>query len=510
MSTQQIIISLEHELARLRREVDELAKANRWLTQQLTGKNIQLFGPRSERLDAGQLSLYEEGVVGPLPEPAPEDVAKPRKKKGPGHGRKAFPSQLERRVVECDVPEDERTCTECCAALQGIGEDVCERGHFVPAKIIVFEYHKKKYACPNGHEVKTGQAPAPLVDRCKYEPSVFAHIAVAKFGDHLPLHRQQSIWKRHGIDLPRSTMWDMLKRVDEIAAQPILEQCRKELLEERVLQADETTVRVVTKGQKGTKTGYFWSWLAGAKQLIRFTTGRGAEGPKRMLGKWKGTLVTDGYSGYGGVAAQNSIVRAGCWAHARRKFKADFDTGSLEPREMLRLMQRLFRLEGACRTRAQRLEWSDEQASDLVRAVRERRSRALLDRIYKEASRLRQLRICTPKSKLGVALTYLENQRRSLEVFLDDPAVPLDNNACERALRHVVLGRRNWHLVGSARGAEVAASLYSLIGTCRAMKLDPEKYLAAVLVAVSNTPASRIAELTPWAWAQAHPEIRLS
>ena len=410
----------------------------------------------------------------------------------------------------CDVPEQERTCSECSAALQAIGEDVCERGHFVPAKIVVYEYHKKKYACPKGHTVKTGEAPAALVDRCKYEPSVFAHIAVSKYGDHQPLHRQQGIWKRYGIDLPRSTMWDMLQRVDEIAAQPILAQCRKELLEERVLQADETTVPVVTKGQKGSKTGYFWAWLAGPKQLIQFTTGRGRDGPIQMLGKWKGTLVSDGYAGYAEVAERNSIVRAGCWAHSRRKFKEDLDTGSLEPREMLRLIQRLFRIESACRKRAQQREMDCEQANELLRTIRDRRSRVLLARIHKEATRLRQLRVCTPKSKLGQALMYLKNQRLPLEVFLDNPAVPIDNNASERALRHVVLGRRNWQVAGSARGAEVAANLYSLICTCRAMDLNPERYLADVLVAVSTTPSSEIASLTPWAWAQSHPEIKLS
>jgi transposase len=151
-----------------------------------------------------------------------------------------------------------------------------------------------------------------------------------------------------------------------------------------------------------------------------------------------------------------------------------------------------------------------EQANELLRTIRDRRSRVLLARIHKEATRLRQLRVCTPKSKLGQALMYLKNQRLPLEVFLDDPAVPIDNNASERALRHVVLGRRNWQVAGSARGAEVAANLYSLICTCRAMDLNPERYLADVLVAVSTTPSSEIASLTPWAWAQSHPEIKLS
>ena len=183
VSPQDTIIDLETELASLRgvndklgSENDELVKMNRWLIQQLTGKNRQIFGPSSERLDAGQLSLYGEGEVGLLPEPTKEEDPKPHKKKVPGHGRKLFADKLQRKVIVCDVPEQERTCSECSAALQAIGEDVCERGHFVPAKIVVYEYHKKKYACPKGHTVKTGEAPAALVDRCKYEPSVFAHL----------------------------------------------------------------------------------------------------------------------------------------------------------------------------------------------------------------------------------------------------------------------------------------------------------------------------------------------
>jgi len=387
-----------------------------------------------------------------------------------------------------------------------IGEDVTERGHMVPAKLVVRRYVKKKYACPDGHAVRTAQAPAALIDRCKYERSVYAHVAASKYCDHVPLHRLSGIFKRHGVHLPKQTMWDMLVKVDELVAQPVLRQMREELLACEVIHADETPVPVTNEGAKGSRKGYVWDWRApggdGAdKSLVQFTMTRERHGPKEMLGKWSGTLITDGYSGYDEVVRENGIVRAGCWAHARRKLKEAMDVGSKDAAPVLVHVQRLFRIERAMK---ERVKSRRQKTADLVALrgeLRPKLGHRVIERIYSTAGALADKRSTMPKSKLGKALGYLFNQRPQLEVFLEDPRIEIHNNDAERDLRHVVVGRNNWMVFASPRGGEVASRLYSLVLSCKHAGADPEAYIEDVLVRVSTTPASEIASLTPWAWA---------
>ena len=156
-------------------------------------------------------------------------------------------------MIELDVPETERACPDCGKAMRAIGEDITERGHVVPAQIVVRRYVRKKYGCPDGHAVKTAPAPEGVIDGAKYEASVYAHVATAKYADHLPLHRLEGIFKRHGVHLPKQTMWDMLVRIDELLAQPVLRQMHKEILEERVLHSDETPVAMRVEDGSGSR-----------------------------------------------------------------------------------------------------------------------------------------------------------------------------------------------------------------------------------------------------------------
>jgi hypothetical protein len=230
---------------------------------------------------------------------------------------------------------------------------------------------------------------------------------------------------------------------------------------------------------------------------------RPRDGPKRMLGKWKGTLQTDGYAGYDEVTRINHLVRAGCWAHARRKLYEAWRTGSKSAAPLLAAIGRLFRIESALHRRRERLEL-DEPAFLALRAeVRSRRSARVMERIDALARELRAKRATLPKSQLGKGLRYLDTQSAPLSVFLCDPKVEIHNNDSERALRHVVTGRKNWLFFGSPRGGEVGSRLFSLLATCKALDVHPEHYLEDVIRRVDTTPASQIAKLTPWAWAEA-------
>ena len=487
-----------------------LERENKILREELAILKKGLFGRKTERLDPAQLAMFvgsddpEQVLANAVAAPTEEKGKKKRK----GHGRAPFSANIPRETIELDLSQEERACPSCGKEMREIGEDVSERGHIVPAKIIVRRYVKKKYACPDGHAVRTAEGPPALIDRCKYEPSVYAHVATAKYCDHLPLHRLSGIFKRHGVHLPKQTMWDMLVKVDELVAQPVLKQMREELLQSEILHADETPVTVRNEDGKGSRKGYVWDWRAPGgedvdKSLVQFTLTRERRGPKMMLGKWSGTLITDGYPGYNEVCQENGIVRAGCWAHARRKFKEALDLKAKDAAPVLVHVQRLFWIERAMKRRVASGNLTTADLVALRSRIRAGRSRTVIERIYRVAEAVESKRSTLPKSKLGKALTYLFNQRGPLCVFLEDPRIEIHNNDSERDLRHVVVGRKNWLVFASPRGGEVASRLYSIVLSCKHAGADPEAYLEDVLVRVSTTPAREIASLTPWAWAKA-------
>lgn len=490
--------------------IARLERENQILREQLELLKKGLFGRKSERIDPDQLRLWDDLTE---EESEPEVVPVPRhtrRKKGKTNGRVPFPDHLPREIIECDVAEEDRVCSCCQAALVPIGEDTCERGHFVPAQILVRRYVKKKYGCPNGHEVKTAAAPESLIERAKYEPSVYAHVVASKYQDHLPLHRMSGIFKRHGIHLPKQTMWDMLVRVYELFAKRILEQMHLEILEEDILQGDETPVGVRLEDQRGSQKGYVWTWLTLSKKiLLIFTLTKERDGPTRFLGDWVGTGLVDGASNYNEALDRKGVIRAGCWAHARRKIKDAWGGGAKEAVRLLVPVQRLFRLERAIAKRVEARELDEDERLALVARVRSRRSAKLIEKIDNVRRELLTERGVLPKSLLGKAVTYLTRQAGPLSRFLEDPRLPIHNNASERSLRHVAVGRNNWMIFASERGGKVACALYSLMLSCRALDIDPEAYLTDCLERVATTPVSQIASLTPWAWAEAHPEARI-
>lgn len=504
---------IERALASLSERNVALERENKILRQEIALLRQARFGRSTERMAAGQLGFFlddmpaaDESAASSAPAAVATTASSGTKAKT-GHGRTAFAPHLPRQTIELDVPEEERLCPCCGKVMQRIGEDVTERGHVIPAQVVVKRYVRRKYACPDGHAVKTAAAPEGVIEGAKYEASVFAHIATAKYSDHLPLHRLEGIFKRQGVHLPKQTMWDMLVRLDEIVAQPVLRQMHAELLEEPVLHADETPITMCLEDGKGSKKAYAFGWrnlldLEDSKVLIDFRLSRERDGPIQFLGSWSGTMIADGYSGYDEVVRRNRIVRAGCWAHARRKLKQAMETGAPIAAKVFVHVQRLFWLERAIKRRAERDGLAPAERDALRGRVREQRSRVVIDRIYKAAGELAVQRRTLPKSKLGKALTYLSEQRDELSVFLGDARIPIHNNDSERDLRHLALGRNNWLVFASPRGGEVACRLYSLVLSCRQSGVDPEAYLEDILAKVSTTPANEIASLTPWAWAR--------
>lgn len=508
--TQRLIEALEARADASEERADALARENKILREELALLKQHLFGRRSERLEPGQGGLFGLGELGEATEQAAQSPERRRASapKPKGHGRKAFPAHLPRETVQLAVPDEQRTCPDCGQAMHPIGHDATERGHFVPAQFVVRRYEREKLACPAGHAVVTAQAPEGVVPRAKYEASAYAHLVTSKYQDHLPLNRLEGIFKRQGTDLAKQTMWDMLVAVDEQMAQPVLEHGRLELLREGVLLSDESPVRMRLEEGRGTKETWVWLWRSlreGGQQmvLVDFKLHKNRDGPKSFLGEWKGTLLCDGTSAQDGVVEANGIVRAGCWAHARRYFKKAFDTGTKEAALCLAPIGRLFWLERAVNARADRLELDLESRRELRGRIRTERSAVVLAKLYEVAGRLDQAAATLARGQLGKGLSYLARQRGPLAVFLADPRIPIHNNDSERDLRHIVVGRNNWQVFASPRGGEVACRLYSLVLSAKLNGVDPREYIEDVLGRLSTTPHRRIAELTPWGWAAA-------
>ena len=505
----------ESRMAAFADRIEALERENKILREENALLKKWRFGRSTERLEPGQLQFFETGDF-PEVSPQTDTEDKPaRKTKKPfkGHGRAAFPEHLKREVIRHELCEDDRKCPTCCAVMEEMGQDVSERGRLIPAKITVDRHIRMKYGCPHGHGVITAPIPDGVIDGGKYDASVYAGIVTAKYNDHLPLNRLEGIYKRYGIQIPKQTMWDMLVRVDELIAQPVLKQMRLELLEEHVLHADETSVALRIEGQKGSKKGWVWGWRnepdgeRPSKLLIEFHQGRGKNVPTKFLGDWSEVLIADGYPSYDAVCKENGITRAGCFAHTRRYFREALETGSTEATPLLRMINRLFALERAVRGRAKRRKFECKDLLQLRGDVRKRSSSKQMKRLLKAASELELKRTTLPKSKLGKAVSYLLNQQKPLSVFISDPRVPIHNNDEERDLRHVVVGRNNWMVFASQRGGEVACRLYSLVLSCRQNDVNPEAYVADVLMKVATTPATEIATLTPWAWGARQSEL---
>jgi transposase len=513
-ATTTVVAKQEVELTESKREIV-------MLRQHLALMRQGIFGRRSEKLHPNQISAFEAAAEEASTDDEYETIeipARKAKKKIKGHGKGRFGAHLPREDYRAELAEADRLCPCCGKLMVEFGADISERGRIIPPKVIVCRYHQAKYACPDGHGVKSAPLPENVVDGGKYDATVYGHIATLKYSDHLPLNRISGILKRYGIDMAKSTMNDLLARLDELVAQPIIKQMRAELLEHRELQADETPFTTRIEGEKTTKTGFIYTWQSirlceEPKILIDFRMDRSRTGPRAFLADWTGVLLTDGYAGYNEVAIANDIERAGCWAHGRRKFADALKIGSKAATRVLRPIHRLFWIERAILKRADGDEANGKKpmnAGELLalrERVRAKRSTQVLEQIYREADALKAFRSTLPKSALGKALGYLKSQAGPLRKFLDWPSLPIHNNDAERTLRHCVVGRKNYLFFGSPRGGEMAARLYSLVLSCRANDVNPEAYIVDVLTRISTTPFSEIASLTPWGWKAAQAKL---
>lgn len=493
--------TIEVENTKLRFRIEQLLRhrfGRRSEKLSLDPRQILLtFDPIDAALLRPPMGLLEElegqmGVGGDESPPA-------RRRKG--HGRRSLPEDLPRRRVEHVVPPEELMCPDCGAERTKIGEEVSEQLEYIPAEFLVLQHVRAKHACPRCEgNIVTASTPAQPIEKGVPGPGLLAQVVTAKYADHLPLNRLEGIFRRSGVEIARSTMCGWVGVVADLLA-PIYFVMHRSVLLSKVIQTDDTPIPVLDPELDRTRRGHIWVYLGDDSHpdtVYDFTPTHTRDGPRRFLESFEGYLQADAYPGYDDLFRDGRIVEVGCWAHARRYF---YDARTSEPalaHIALAFIGTLYEVERQVRE----LDPEDRLA------MRQTRSRKTIDHFTKWLEE--QARHVLPKSPFGEAIGYVVDQCEALNRYIDDPDLSIDNNAAERALRQVVIGRNNWLFAGSDVGARRAAILYSLVMTCKRHDIDMLAYLRDVLDRVSTHPAREVMELTPRGWKASRRELAAS
>lgn len=358
----------------------------------------------------------------------------------------------------------------------------------------MIQHVRPKFACAACQVVVEAPAPSRPIENGLPGPDLLAHVLVSKFAYHLPLYRQADIFAREGIDLCRSTLAGWVGAASELLA-PLVEEIRRHVLAAPKIHVDDTPVPVLAPGNGKTKTGRLWTYVrderpAGSKTApavwFAYSEDRQGEHPKRHLKDFEGALQADAYAGFHHLY-RDKIYEVACWAHARRKFHdIHVAHASATTTEALARIQALYVIEAEIRG----------HPAEIRCLVRQARARPLMDDLRRWMEKT--LRSLSIKSQTAIAIRYSLSRWRALTRYLDDGWLEIDNNAAERALRAVVMGRKNYLFMGADSGGHRAAALYTLIATAKLNDLDPTLYLRTILAQLPEHPINRIEQLLPW------------
>jgi transposase len=453
------------------------------------------FGRKSEKIDR-QIEklecrledlLAEEGTIDAQP-----PGAVPTMQRTPST-RQPLPPELSREDRLLD-PADQ-ACPECGGHLKALGEDVSEQLEIVNTAFKVIRHIRRKKACACCDRIVQVPAPSRPILRGVAGPGLLAHILVSKFADHQPLYRQSVIYARQGVEIDRSSMGRWVGACSALMA-PLVDALRRHVMAGSKLHADDTTVPVLAAGNGQTKTGRLWTYVRDDRNAgsdvapavwFAYTPDRKGIHPQTHLAQFHGILQADAYAGFNAIYETGRVQEAACWAHTRRKFH---DLHVVHPTvfttEVLRRIGELYGIEDQVRGKP----------PDVRRQVRQEQALPLL--VDFETWLRARLPALSVKSDTTKAINYALNQWQALLLYCDHGIADIDNNAAERALRGVALGRKNFLFMGADSGGERAAAMYALIGTAKLNGIDPEAYLRHVLTHIADHPINRINDLLPW------------
>ncbi len=477
----------EQEIEKLRHRLDQLCR--------------HVFGRRAEHVDPSQLRLAfamlqaEQAVASESPA-APATPASGARR---GHGRRRIENLPVERTEIHPVPEARR-CSVCGGEMRPLkgAEEVTKQVEFQPGHFFVRETVRFKYSCAKHEEAGVVCPPVPPMPIVKGlpGPGLLAHVATSRYSDHLPFHRLEGIFARHGFEIARSTLCDWMGELAFIFGL-VYAEIVKQVLASVVVQTDDTIVCVIDPAAEGgSKKGHYWAYRGELGSVAYdYTPTRSGDGPARFLEKFAGRyLQADAYAGYNRIYATGRVFEVACMAHVRRGFYEAKDT---EPKALIAL-SRIGDLYAVEREATERN--LDHEAK---RTLRQEKSapilRSFIDWLDAESER------ALPASPFGTAIGYARNLRDALPRYLEDGRISIDNNRVELCMRHVAIGRKNWEHIQGDEAAQRNAVLFSIVMSCRELEIDPFAYFRDVIERVSTHPVSRIAELTPRYWKPAQP-----
>jgi transposase len=480
------LLSRESEIAHLKLLIAKLQRMQFGRKSEKLSRQIEQLELRLEELQANQ-----EQATSSEGNPAATSILIST---ASGKGRRReLPDHLPRDIQRHEAKES--ACPDCGGELRKLGEDVSEVLEYVPESFRVIRHVRTKLSCRKCDRIVQAAAPSRPIERGLAGAGLLAHVLVSKYCDHQPLNRQSEIYARQGVELERSTLADWVGGSSRLLG-PLVEALRRYVMAANKVHADDTPVPVLAPGNGKTKTGRLWTYVRDDRPAgdqvapavwFAYSPDRKGEHPEQHLREFRGTLQADAYAGFNQLYQDGRIQEAACWAHVRRKFY-DLAEAHASPvaKEALERIAALYAIEEEIRGRP-----PDER-----REVRQARAKPLLAslREWFEAT----LPKLSRKSDTTAAIRYALSLWNALVCYVEDGQIEIDNNAAERALRAVALGRKNYLFAGSDAGGERAAAIYSLIGSAKLNGLDPEVYLREVLKRIADHPINRISELLPW------------
>jgi transposase len=463
----------------------------------------RFYGPRSEKFDPTELLLFGVAVAEQVPvddkvvEADSGQKLTTRRINHHKHGRRKLPDHLPRIEIIHDLTDEQKQCP-CCGEVRAcIGSEVSEQLEYVPASLKVLKHVRHKYACNacdaagNGAHVEIAAKTPQPIEKGLPGPGLLAHVIVSKLGDHLPLYRLERIFDRHGVDIARSTMCAWMLSANELV-KPLVELMTNRVKQSKVIHTDETRVPVQDGTVKGQcKSGRIWTYIgdeANPYVVYDYTPDRTRAGPQKFLADYKGYLQADAYGGYDGIYIKGDVIEVACWAHARRKFFDAKETDGRRVGEMLEFVRQLYAVEDEGKALDQ----------DARRTLRQEKSAPILAKIKAWLDAEQQLVL--PRSPMAAAITYTLNQWDALCRYTAQGFLNIDNNAAERALKRVAIGRKNWLFAGHDEAGASHARLYTLIASAERHGIDPQKYLTSILAKIGQAKLSELAQFLPDVW----------
>lgn len=491
--------NLQEKIEQMSRQVATLQKENQLLRQKLDALIRRCFGAKSEKLDSKQLELLLSGLEEGSEESSEEDSKKVL----------SFPAKSKKRPRRIIYPENLREVTQYVdprevqadpPAWRLIGEEKSVQLDYQPAEFLKRVLVRRKYALREDRRQPPVIAPMPprLLEGGLATPGLLAQILIGKYGDHLPLYRQEQIFRqRHGVLIPRQRMVDWVRQC-AVWLQPIYNQLRDQTRQSPYLQVDETPIRYLDRqAERGSRQGYLWTYLIPKGEVVYdWHASRGGECLESFLGEeFEGKLQCDGFSAYGKLGRLHPQIEIfGCWAHVRRKF---FEAQEQAPRVVgwiLNQMGWLYHWEAQLR---------ESRAGPVVRvAHRQSHSQMVLKRLGRVFEKLKKRYL--PQSLLGKAISYALNQWPMLVKFLEHGEVEIDNNLVENAIRPTAVGKKNWLFIGAEAAGWRSAVIFTLIESCRRLAIEPYTYLKDVLERLPSMTNQDVDQLTPANWIKAH------